>query len=217
MPHTALGFRVKSGWATAVLLTGPPQSPRVLDRRAIDLSDPEVPKSRQPFHSALGLHQKAGEKAAAKLRKVVERYTKRSITKLIKEYRKSGHDFDSAGLVVGSDLELTKIKQIKNPHIQAHALEGRLFRDALESALRANGVSCLVIVERQVYMVASTCLRRPEDDLQRAVTDLGRAVGGSWRSEDKAATLAAWSALATEMTRDDQLHHQRFIHAKTPV
>ncbi len=202
MTHVAIGFRVKSGWATAVLLAGPLQSPRVLDRRIVDLSDPNVPESRQPFHSMLELHQRAGEKVSVKLRKVVENYTRHSVTRLIKDYRNSGHDLSVAGLVVGSDLDPAGIKQIKNPHIQAHALEGRLFRDALESALRSNEVNCLVAVERQVYTTAITCLRRTEDNLKRAVADLGRAVGGPWRSDDKTATLAAWLALATDVIRE---------------
>ncbi len=36
----APGFRVKSGWAAAVLLTGPIGSPALRDNRLIDLSDP---------------------------------------------------------------------------------------------------------------------------------------------------------------------------------
>src|SRR3989475_12733659 len=50
MAKTAVGFRVKSGWAAAVVLSGPPSSPSVLHSRGIELSDPAVPDSRQPFH-----------------------------------------------------------------------------------------------------------------------------------------------------------------------
>lgn len=67
MTHAAIGLRVKSGWATAVLLAGPIQSPRVLDRRIVELSDPKVPASRQPFHSTLASHQAASEKEVKRL------------------------------------------------------------------------------------------------------------------------------------------------------
>jgi hypothetical protein len=50
----ALGFRVKSGWAAAVLLSGPVRSPRLCDNRAIDLSDARFPETRQPYHAAMG-------------------------------------------------------------------------------------------------------------------------------------------------------------------
>src|SRR5436309_14303381 len=50
----ALGFRVKSGWAAAVLLMGPARSPQLCDIRRIDLSDPQLPETRQPYHAAMG-------------------------------------------------------------------------------------------------------------------------------------------------------------------
>ena len=50
----AVGFRVKSGWATGVLLAGPASAPRALDRRVVELSDPAVPTSRQPYHAVMG-------------------------------------------------------------------------------------------------------------------------------------------------------------------
>ncbi len=195
MLRAAIGFRVKSGWATAVLLAGPIKSPRVLDRRVVDLCDPNIPESRQPFHSALGVHEAADEKVVAPLRKIVERCTNRSVAKLIKDYRNGGHDLCSAGLVVGSEIDPV---MIKNPHIRAHAFEGRLFREVLAAALRSNGLDCLVIVEREIYHVATTRLRQPENELKRSVAELGRALSGPWRADEKTATLAAWLALAAQ-------------------
>jgi hypothetical protein len=49
----APGFHIKSGWATAVLLTGPIDSPALRDNRTIDLFDPLVPEKRQPYNAAL--------------------------------------------------------------------------------------------------------------------------------------------------------------------
>ena len=48
----APGFRIKSGWATAVLFTAPIGSPALRDNWTIDLSDPRVPEKRQPYHAA---------------------------------------------------------------------------------------------------------------------------------------------------------------------
>ncbi len=194
MAQAAIGLRVKSGWATAILLAGPVQSPRVLDRRIVELSDPDIPASRQPFHSTLESHQAASGKAVKRLRRIVERCAHRSVTTLIDDYRNSGQDLCGAGLVVGSDIDPATIK---NAHIQAHALEGRLFRDVLEAALQSNGLSSLVIVERRAYAEAATLLQRSEDELKRIAADLGRALDGPWRSDEKMATLAAWLTLAS--------------------
>src|SRR5438046_3000435 len=94
--QAAVGFRVKSGWATAVLLVGPARAPRVADRRVIELSDPAVPTSRQPYHAVMDV---------------------------------------------------------------------------------------------------ATALHRSESQLRRAVTELGRAIDGPWRADEKTAALAAWMTL----------------------
>jgi hypothetical protein len=39
---------------SAVLLSGPAASPHVVDSRRVDLSDPAVPGSRQPYHEGFG-------------------------------------------------------------------------------------------------------------------------------------------------------------------
>src|SRR5207237_1207812 len=101
--QAAVGFRVKSGWATAVLLVGPARAPRVADRRASELSDPAAPTSRQPYDA--------------------------------------------------------------------------------------------VLVERQAYPAGATALHRAESQLKRAVTELGRAIDGPWRADEKTAALAAWMTL----------------------
>jgi len=66
---TALGFRVKTGWAAAVLLAGPADAPRVLDSRRVDLCDPAEPDARQPYHAGFGTFQEDD----AEVRRQVER------------------------------------------------------------------------------------------------------------------------------------------------
>jgi hypothetical protein len=188
----AVGFRVKSGWATAVLLAGPLNSPRVIERRAIDLSDPAVSGSRQPYHAVMEAARKDAARIEKQLCRIVRDTTKTSVTDFLDAHR-SAHDIHFAGIVVGSDIDPDKIK---NDHIRAHALEGRLFRTAVEEALQSLGVPCLVIVERGAYTQAAAALQRSEDELRGAVTALGRTLGGPWRADEKTATLAAWMALS---------------------
>ncbi len=188
----AVGFRVKSGWATAVLLAGPAAAPRVVDRRIIELSDPAVPTSRQPYHAVMGASRDAGARVERHLTKVVERVTRRSVRRLLQDYRRAGHPARRAGLVVGSVIDPTRIA---NDHIRAHALEGRLFRTVLERAVRSFRLPCAVIVERRAYATAADRFKRRENDVKRAVTELGRAIEGPWRADEKTAALAAWMAL----------------------
>ncbi len=188
---SAIGFRVKSGWATAVLLTGPIESPQVLDRRTIDLCDPAMPESRQPYHAAMSKLE-TDEAKVQRRRKVIVEAANRSVKELLQHCHNAERDLRAAGLVVGSQIDPAKIT---NPHIRAHALEGQLFRTVLEDALRSEGLACLVIAERHVYSRAAEVLRRSENDLKRSVVNLGRTFGGPWRSDEKCAALAAWLAL----------------------
>lgn len=55
MTALALGFRVRSGYAIAVALSRSASAPRVLARRIVELSDPAVPETRQPYHRLLHL------------------------------------------------------------------------------------------------------------------------------------------------------------------
>jgi hypothetical protein len=187
----ALGFRVKSGWAAAVLLAGPVQTPKALCRRVVDLADPRVPESKQPYHAAMGML----EEDEAKIRertKVVRRVAARSVKELLDHIGAMGYEVRGASLVVGSQVDPASIT---NPHIRAHALEGRLFRGVLEGALQAHGISCAMVVERDVYKNAAALLARPEDELKRVLSGLGRALGGPWRAEEKLAAQAAWMTL----------------------
>ena len=77
----ALGFRIKSGWATTVLLGGAATAPKVLDRRITLLADPMDPEARQPYHAGLGTH----------------------------EARAAGHRVRGVGIVVGSVIDPARI------------------------------------------------------------------------------------------------------------
>jgi len=189
----ALGVRVKSGWATAVLVAGPARAPRVVDRRTIALSDPAVPASRQPYHAVMGARAEDARRVERRLCRIVERVTRKSLARLLADYRAGGHVVRRVALVVGSQIDPARIA---NDHIRAHALEGRLFRMALDRAVRSRRLPCATVVERAVYAAAAATLQRPAARLKRAVTELGRAVGGPWRADEKTATVAAWMTLS---------------------
>jgi len=190
-PPLALGFRVKSGWAAACLVSGPASSPSVVDRRVVILSDPEVPRSKQPYHSGTGEAETDPAKLS-KLVKSVESYAGKSLAALIAQYHVEGHAPSAVGIAVGTDGDP---ERIANQHIQAHAREGRLFRRVIEDAARAHRLPCSILVEREAYRVAAESLGGNEAELKRRVAELGKRLGGSWRAEDKLAALAAWRAL----------------------
>jgi hypothetical protein len=163
----------------------------VLDRRTVDLCDPAIPESRQPCHAAMGRLQ-TEEVKVERLRKVVLRAAQASMKELIVDYRDAHHRIRAVALVIGSDIDPATVS---NPHIRAHALEGRLFRTALEEAIGNWDLPCSVIVERNLYSRAAGQLRRSQPELKRQVAELGQTIGSPWRADQKTACLAAWLAL----------------------
>ena len=187
----ALGFRVKSGYAIAVVLRGPASAPAIVARRIVELSDPGVPETRQPYHDGF-FKQEDNPRELARRVKIVKRCAKQSITGLLNEGCFAGTRCSGAGLVVGSVIDP---KRVGNLHIRAHASEGQLFRTVLEEALRPHGIACDVIVEKTMAGTAATRLRRSNAAIKRTVDGLGKALGGTWRADEKAACAAAWMAL----------------------
>ena len=187
----ALGFRVKSGWASVALLTGPIASPVLRDNGMIELSDPRVPETRQPHHATFGQLETDAKKTNRRI-DIVHRKTGQSITDLLSEYQRRGYSIMRASLVIGSQLDP---ETIANQHIRAHALEGQLFRSALEQALNARKIRTAVLLERDAYDTASTQLKKSTEDLRRTIQDFGGFTDAPWRAEQKLAALAVWFAL----------------------
>jgi hypothetical protein len=190
-PQTAaLGFRVKSGWAAAVLLKGPARSPQLCDVRQIDMSDPQLPETKQPYHAAMGKLETDRRKINRHV-DVVRRIAEESIATLLASYRQNGYTIRRAALVVGSKVDPDSIA---NPHIRAHAFEGQLFRAVLQEALQAHRIRTDVLIERDAYARAAAQLKQSGDELRRVIQSLGRSKA-PWRAEQKLAALAAWLAL----------------------
>ena len=189
--RAAIGFTVKSGWASAVLLIGSAASPCVVDSRRVDLSDPAIPESKQPYHAGFGTARDSGPELS-RLIAAVKRFGRRSVTDVIRHYQ-VGHSLRGAGIVVGSLIEP---ERIANDHIRIHAFEGQLFRGVVHDAAARSRLSCAIWRDRDLHGLAANILKQRDQSLRDTLTALGREVAGPWRAEQKAAALAAWLVLA---------------------
>jgi hypothetical protein len=190
-PTAALGLRVKSGRAAAVLLERGGE-PHLVLRTRIDLAAPDVSESRQPYHRGFGALE-TDEAVLERRIALVHRESTRSFAALLADCERRGARPWAVGLVVGSTIDPSRIA---NPHMRAHALEGRLFREALEAAALGMRIRCIVIRERDLLGQAATTLGGPIAAVRGTVAAWGRQVGPPWRGEEKAAALAAWLVLA---------------------
>src|SRR6266478_7257275 len=189
--RAALGFRVKSGWATAILLTGSARSPQLCDVQRVDLSDPLLPETRQPYHAAMGRLETDTQKINRRV-DVVRRIAEKSIAKLLAGYRQQNFTIKRAALVVGSRIDPASVA---NAHIRAHALEGQLFRSVLQESLHAHRILLDILLERDAYARAAVQLKQSNENVRRVIQKFGRDTKAPWRAEQKRAAVAAWVAL----------------------
>jgi len=188
---SALGFRVHTGWATAVLVTGSSADLSVAARQRLELFDPAHPASKAPYH--LGL-EKPGPEGEAEVRRACEAArgaTLRCMRGFVKDC--GAIEVAGVGVVGGSDADPARLG---NPHVRAHAEEGKLYREALLDGARALGLDSATWAEKKVYAAAADVLGLPEAAIKGVLAELGVSAGKPWRAEEKLAALAGWLVLA---------------------
>jgi hypothetical protein len=194
MPVVTVGLRAHTGWAVVVSLAGPPSEPAVVDRRRLDLTDPDLP--RQAFHAAAGLDPAAAadlvERAAASTEAIAERV----LRDLVAELRAAGHRVAGAGIALGGGGHRPgTLAAVLASHPAMHAAEGELYREALLLASDACALPVTGVPERDLPDRAAAVLGIPVPELRRRLVELGRACGPPWAQDQRSAALAAWLAL----------------------
>jgi len=182
MNSATLGFRSKTGRAIVVALTGTKKEPRFVIRREIDLYDPNVPASGQPYHEVMELAWNKAQVAVKKFVKVIERVANEALDEVIDALKAQGFAVKAAGVTGSPDRDL---ERIGNFHIRAHAAEGITFRHVLELAAEKHSIAWKSFSDRTIGDLA------PPEMLKT----LGRAAGRPWRADERAAATAAWMVM----------------------
>lgn len=190
----SIGLRAKTGRAIAVVLSGPPDSPRVLKRGELTLTDPAVPATFQPYHEVMDLPWEQALIAVRKTTALIEKAASKSLRHLIREVQAEGFKVAGVG-IVGAGTRI--LEKIGSTHIRAHAAEGVLFRQVLQTAAELNGLRSRALDERTLDETAAAELGLKPQRLKGQLAEMGREAGPPWRADEKAAATSAWLALAS--------------------
>lgn len=196
MTPVALGLRAHSGWAALVAVAGTTRSPAVVDRRRIEIADPGIPGSKQPYHAAEGLDLKQAGALLKRCEEASHLLARRAFNAALDDLRAEGHEPVGCGLLLASGRPLTTLAETLASHARIHTADGEHFRDALAHAAEHAKLPVTRVRERELHERGAAALRVPAGELKRRVAELGRAIGPPWTQDEKLAALVAWLVLA---------------------
>lgn len=194
MGQAAIGFRAHTGWAAAVTLGSTPASPEVIDRRRVNLLEPDVPW--EAYHAAGRMAPDEAEELIVRAAASAARMATQALRELITEVRTAGQEIVASGVVLSGARPLLTVAEALSSHVSKHSAEGQLYRQALLDASRACGLRVIALAERELFDAAAAQLVQSVYEVRRRINELGRELGPPWAQDQKNAALIAWLALA---------------------
>ena len=194
--RASLGVRTHSGWAAYVVLAGAPSEPSILFRGLMQLCDPKIEGSKQPFHHAEPLSFETAEKFIERCRASSRMLAGRAIGEIVTAHG----ELKACCILTASGRSLPPLQAILASHALIHAAEGEFYREAVRDAADERGIPTEFLKEREIPALAD---RLPVNEASRrdALNAFGRKVGSPWRQDEKLAAIAAWFGLAMRQSR----------------
>jgi hypothetical protein len=192
----ALGLRVHLGWAAGVALAAGDGALRVVGRRRLELVDPALPESHEPYHAAWRAGGGAGAEALVERgRRAVAAAARRALAAWTRELEGGGGSPRACGILVSSASAPASLAACIASHQRVHVAEGHLYREALAAAC-PRGMRVRRLPERELWRTGAAELGLAETALRERIESWRRELGAPWTLDQKQAALAAWLALA---------------------
>jgi hypothetical protein len=199
--NAALGFRAHSGWAALVGISGPRDSPAVIDRRRIELADPKTPRPVQPYHAAEGLQPSEAEEIVNRYTAEARRLAGDALRAAVAQLRRSGYEVLSCGILLGSGRLGATLAETLASHLLIHTAEGELFRGAIIHAGELLRLPIVGVKEREIYARGAAELSLSGESLRCRMASMGKVLGPPWGEDQKLSALVAWLALRIQGAR----------------
>jgi hypothetical protein len=192
----AVGFRVHSGWAAAVVLCGPVDAPVVVERRKIQLVKIFTYAYRQPYHTAEKMPRPDAIKFIRGVQSDAKRLALSSLRSLQADLAEGDFKIARSALLLASGRALPELEKILASHALIHTADGELFRNSLRAACGVCDLPVESIREKELFAAASLkALGVQPAALKRRIAALGKALGPPWSQDEKFAALGAWLTL----------------------
>jgi hypothetical protein len=191
----AIGLRTHSGWAALVALAGDADSPEVIARRRIEIADPGIRGSKQPYHAAEPLEFPDAEAYIERCVDSTRRLAREAVQAAMDGLRDRRWEPAGCGITLGSGRTLPALEAILKSHALIHTAEGVFFRNALVEASEHCGLRVLGVKEKELFERGAAQFRMSVGELERRVQEMGKPLGAPWTQDQKYAALVAWMAM----------------------
>ena len=183
---SAVGFSIHTGWAAAVVVSGPLRAPRIVARQRVRLADSDDTVRAQVYHRAADLSAGAAATLVGKARDAAARRAGEAMRAL-----RAAHRLNAAGMVASAAKIPSDLATILRSHALIHAAEGALYREALERAAEDCDLTIVRIPRRELPDRFASVLGLDAAGARDLLAAMGRPAGPPWARDQKDAAMAA--------------------------
>jgi hypothetical protein len=187
--RAALGFKLHTGWAAAVVVLRPRGHVEVMLRRRIELLPPDGSVPRFVYHKAAELEPAESSKLVKRAASAARGSASSALARLLEELRSRSVSIEAAGIATGSTNVPSDLAAILAAHTLIHAAEGVLFQNAVSEACESHGLNVTRTREKDLWTNLGS-------DTRQEVDGLRGLIGPPWGADQKTATGAALVALS---------------------
>jgi hypothetical protein len=194
----AIGVRMHSGWGALVALSAPASSPdsiELLVRRRIVVIDEGARGVKQPYHHAATISLTAARLFLKECEGTSDRLAEAALREVVADLGGRGYRVAGGAVLRAAGRALPSLSEILASHALIHTAEGEFFRDALTRACERLEIRISGVRERDLEQLAQSTFGKDASRVQRAIANLGKAVGPPWTMDQKGAALAALMVL----------------------
>jgi hypothetical protein len=191
--RAAIGFKLHTGWAAFVAVSGAADDLDLHLRRRAELLPPGDAIPRFVYHEAAQLAPEAADELVQSATRAADELAQAAVRNALEELRSRGIAAGACGVIVGSGTlkPETPLATILQSHPMIHAAEGTLFQTAIVRACESANVRVLTVRERDVWSAAAAGCGCDAAVLRKRVEALRKVAGPPWSSDEKLATAAA--------------------------
>jgi len=177
------------------VLAGNAKEPRFVTRDRMQLCDPTIKGSKQPFHEAEPMPFSRAEAFIETCTAATAKLARRALTQIHRQT-----PLRACCVLTASGKPLPELRAILASHALIHTAEGEFYRDAVAAACETCEISVRRVRERDM-----------ENELQKLpvtavaakerIAAFGKQAGPPWTQDEKLAALGAWLMLAVLPSR----------------